>query len=190
MTDPRVPLVSADTKDPLLSEVFDTFRDKGRDVPALYRTLGNAPKMLKAWTDFAWPLRHDAATPRGLRELIIMRVAQLTQAEFEWIAHWDMAVHHGVTVDHLADLADWKASSRFSAEQRAVLQLTDELTIDSRISDETYAAVAAQFTPSDVVEIVLTAAFYPCVSRVLHAFELGTGLPYDDPRLRLLRDVG
>jgi len=96
--------------------LFDVFRDAGRDVPLLYRTLGNAPAMLRAWTSLAWPLRQEAASPRGLRELLIMRVAQLTAASFEWLAHWDMAVKHGITAEQLEEFARERSAEEARAE--------------------------------------------------------------------------
>ena len=106
----RLPLVPVDSDDPLVAEVFDAVRAMGWPVPTLYRALGNSPAMLRAWTAFAWPLRNDASTPRALRELIIMRVAQLTDAPYEWLAHWDMAVEHDVAVEQLHDLWRWRES--------------------------------------------------------------------------------
>ena len=91
----RLPLVGSESPDPELARVFDRFRDAGREVPTLYRTLGNAPAMLNAWVGLAWPLRNEATTSRALRELIIMRVAQLTRTGYEWVAHRPMASSTG-----------------------------------------------------------------------------------------------
>ena len=184
----RLPLVPSDSDDPVLAPVFDRFRDAGREPPVLYRTLGNAPAMLKAWVDMAWPLRSEPETDRGLRELLIMRVAQLTQAGFEWVAHWDMAVHHGVTTEQLGELATWRASSRFSEEQRAALAATDELTTNIELSDATFEELRRHFEPGPVVELVLTAAFYNCVSRTLRG--LGLEPDPDDERLNVMRASG
>lgn len=170
---PRLPPVPDDSDDPVLAQVFDHFRDDGRPVPELYRTLGNAPEMLKAWTRFAWPLRGKARSSRGLRELIIMRVAQLTDAEVEWQAHWDMAVEHGVTSEQLAQLADWEDSDAFSDDERLVLRFTDEVTRDVGASAATFDAMRRRFDSDEIVELTLTAAFYSCVSRVLRTLALG-----------------
>jgi AhpD family alkylhydroperoxidase len=185
----RVPPVAADTTDPELAAVFDVFRDAGREVPLLYRTLGNAPAMLRAWTSLAWPLRQEAASPRGLRELLIMRVAQLTAASFEWLAHWDMAVKHGITAEQLEELARWRDSDRFSADERAALALADDITEQLEVGDETWAAVAHRFSAPELVELVLTVSFYSCVSRVLHALELNA-VDGSDPRLAALSAGG
>lgn len=189
MTRGRIPPVAADTADPALAPVFDVFRDAARDVPMLYRTLGNAPAMLQAWTSLAWPLRQDAVSPRGLRELLIMRVAQLTTAAFEWLAHWDMAVKHGISAEQLEQLARWQDSPLFSKEERAALAVTDELTTGLGVADATWAKLAEHFSAGELVELVLTVSFYSCVSRVLHAFDLNV-VDESDPRLAALTAGG
>ncbi|MBA3289540.1 MAG: carboxymuconolactone decarboxylase family protein [Acidimicrobiia bacterium] len=161
--------------------MFDVFREGGHDVPALYRTLGNSPAMLRAWTGLAWPLRNDATTSRGLRELIIMRVAQLTGAAYEWLAHHDVAVRHGITTDQLTELAQWQRSGCFSDEERDVLAMTDEITDKLEVSDATWAVASARFSPGELVELTLTAAYYCCVSRVLRTLRM----PVDDGDARL-----
>jgi len=186
----RLAPVSSAADDPGLARVFDVFRNAGRDVPVLYRTLGNSPAMLDAWTNLAWPLRHDAKTDRGLRELVVMRVAQLTDAPFEWLAHWEMAVKHGVSTEQLTALADWAPSGLFSEEQRDVLAMTDELTRELQVSDATWERLTARFDPGEIVELLLTASFYSCVSRVLRALGLAEDVDQADPRLVALRASG
>ena len=62
-------------------------------------------------------------TSSGGREVPIRGVI-LTRTEFEWQAHWDMALGHGVDEAQLRDLADWRSSDRFSDAERAVLAFT------------------------------------------------------------------
>jgi alkylhydroperoxidase family enzyme len=145
--------------------------------------------MLNAWISFAWPLRQDAASPRGLRELTIMRVAQLTSASFEWIAHWDMALKHGISVEQLEELGRWRESTRFSTGEQAALDLTDQLTLELEVSDQTWTALTERFSDGELVELVLTISFYSCVSRVLRALQIDA-VDEADPRLAALNAVG
>ena len=78
-----------------------------------------------------------------------------------------MAVQCGIAAEQLTDLRDWRESGLFTDEQREVLALSDELTDDVDVSDETWAALAARYEPGELVELVLTAAYYACVSRTL-----------------------
>lgn len=170
----RLPLVPEDAEDARLKKTFGEIRGHfGIDrVPELYRTLANAPEMLRAWTRFAWPLRTHPESPRGLRELVIMRVAQLTDTEVEWQGHWPLAVQHGITAEKLAALGRWQASDAFSEEERIVLRFTDEITSELEVSDATFEQVARRFPPGEVVELTLTASFYSCVSRVLRTLAI------------------
>ena len=153
----------------LLNKVFDGFRDRGREVPLLYRMLGNAPAMLDAWVGMAWPLRSEPDADRGLRELLIMRTALLTRSSFEWQAHWPAARRAGVTEAQLEALGDWEASSEFSAAEQAALACTDEIVQDGGASPDCVAGLREHFSAGECVELILTASFYVCVSRTLQS---------------------
>jgi alkylhydroperoxidase family enzyme len=168
-------LVDLEALGPEVESVTAYFRTSGREMPELYRALANAPRMLTAWTDFAWPLRSEAALPRGLRELAIMRVAQLTGADAEWRAHAPAALHHGIGQPQLDELGAWPGSELFDGSQREVLAFTDELTSGLAVSEETFSALAQRWSPGELVELTLTVAFYSCVSRVLLALEIEAG---------------
>lgn len=178
----RLELVSADIDDPILNPIFDRFRDAGHEPPDLYRVLANAPAMLKAWVDLAWPLRLEATTSRALRELMIMRVAVLTDAAFEWEAHWPAALRAGVLEAQLSQLNDWPSSAEFTSTERAALRCVDEVVRDGSASEEAVAGLRAEFSDAECVELLLTASFYCCVSRTLLSFGImaGTAPPEDD----------
>ena len=161
--------VDAGVDHPMLNKVFDGFRDRGREVPLLYRMLGNAPAMLDAWIGMAWPLRSEPDADRGLRELLIMRTALLTRSSFEWQAHWHAARRAGVTEAQLEALGEWEASSEFSAAERAALSCTDEIVLDGGAPSGAVAELREHFSAGECVELILTASFYVCVSRTLHS---------------------
>jgi alkylhydroperoxidase family enzyme len=186
VTQGRLPAIPPDSDDPRLQPVFDVFRSQGIDPPVIHRTLANAPEMLSAWVGLAWPLRQATTVGRGLQELAIMRVGQLTNAEGEWTAHWDPAIANGVTESQLTELWTWRTSDEFDDRQRAVLAFTDELTTDLVVSDETFGRLQELFDPGEIVELALTAAFYSCVSRILLGLGF-TAIDPDDPRLAHMR---
>lgn len=172
----RLPLVDEASDDPVLARVFGRFLDAGHEVPTLYRTLGNAPAMLGAWVAMAWPLRNDATTSRQLRELIIMRVAQITRARYEWVAHRPAALKFGVSEEQLADLHRWADSELFADDEREVLALTEVLIRHEDIPDELWSSLEARYAPGELVELILTVSYYSCVSCTLRALQL----PVDD----------
>lgn len=145
-------------------------RGPGFEVPNLYRTLAHAPALFEGWLNFAWPLRLDATTPRALRELLILRGAQASGADYEWAHHVPMAVEAGVSQQKIDALADWQSTSLFDARERAVLRLADEVTAGPGASAGCIKSLSdCGFDEASVVELVLTASFYVCVSRFLQS---------------------
>jgi AhpD family alkylhydroperoxidase len=168
---PRLPLLPTEPDDPVTAAVYETFRAEDRDPIALYRVLAHSPTMLRAYAGLARGLRYEAATPRALRELMILRTAQVTASDYEWAQHRGMAAAAGVSEQRVAALAGWRESDLFDERERAALRAVDEMHAIA-LSDEAFAALVAATSPGEAVELVLLAAFYQAVSRMIQAFGL------------------
>lgn len=172
---PDLPLLSGPEDDERLRAVHARVTEGMGQWPNLYATLANAPDLLDAWVEFAWALRALPESDRTLRELAIMRVAQLTASEYEWQAHWAMATECGVPAEKLTGLAGWRRSGIFTADERLVLDAVEALTDRGELGADQRSGLVARFGAQQTVELVLTMSFYSCVSRVLG----GLGVPRD-----------
>jgi len=175
----RVPL--AEFEPPLkkrLDELWGT-------PPNLYRALANYPALVAAWTEFSRMLRYDSRTPRALRELVILRGAQLMRSEYEWAQHLPMARKAGVRETQIGALDQWRTSREFDEREQAALELGEAVTL-GRVSDEAYARVSRHFDHHDYVELAAVAAFYAMVGRMLDAMAvpLDEGVRDYQPRLK------
>lgn len=168
----RIPLVPEDTDEETVSAVFERVRQSWDHVPNLYRVLGWAPPVLEQWINFAWTLRNDAVSDRALRELAIMRTAQLNGADYEWRHHWQMALDAGVSEDQLERLAHWKGDESFGPAERAVLAMADQVAERGSLDESAWEELRRHFDERETMELVLTAAFYACVSRFLLAMQI------------------
>ena len=159
---PRVPL--ADFEPALkkrLEELWGT-------PPNLYRALANHPPLVAVWTEFSKVLRYDTRTPRALRELVILRGAQLIRSEYEWAQHLAMARKAGVCEAQIVALATWRTSPEFDVREKAALALSEAVTA-GKVTDGVYAEAMRHFDHGEYVEIALVAAFYAMVGRMLDA---------------------
>jgi alkylhydroperoxidase family enzyme len=136
--------------------------------PNLYRALANHPALVAAWTEFSRMLRYDTRTPRALRELVILRGAQLMRSEYEWAQHLPMARKAGVREAQIEALDKWRTSREFDEREKAALELGEAVTL-GQVSDEAYARVSRHFDHHDYVELAAVAAFYAMVGRMLDA---------------------
>src|SRR5262249_20225833 len=103
-----------------------------------------------------------------LRELAILRVATLSQARYEWVQHVPIAKAAGANDAQVAAIEAGQITPNcFDGGRQVVLQFTDELVRDVRVSDHTFESLKQQFPPREVVELTLAVGFYMLVARVL-----------------------
>ena len=117
-------------------------------------------------------VRHKTSVPADLRELMILRVAVLNKASFEFDAHIPHALKAGVSQEKIDDIKSMNLSSKFSAEEKLILQMTDHMTRDIEVPAGLMQEVTAKYGPGQVVELVATVAAYNMVSRFLVALNI------------------
>lgn len=132
----------------------------------------HSPPVAQGWLDYLTAIRQKTSISGALRELIIMRVAILNRAPYEADQHAPIALQEGLSQAQLDALEHWHDSELFTDKQRAVLALTDEMTLTVQVSKEVFAAVREHFGPQQLVEITATIAAYNMVSRFLEAMQI------------------
>jgi alkylhydroperoxidase family enzyme len=164
--DRRPASVSSIPLAPLPDDVAERVAALGAHQVNLYRALAHAPGLLRAWMDFAWLLRGHTATSRRLRELMILRTAQLHHSPYEWHQHRRMAAEEGVPETQVAELEMWRTSTAFDECEKAALALTDAI-VEGDTTPEIIAELDRHFGHEQRVELTVTAAFYAMVPRIL-----------------------
>jgi 4-carboxymuconolactone decarboxylase len=138
---------------------------------ALFRTLAVHPELAARMRPLgAAILAHGTVEPR-LREVMIERTCALCGAEYEWGVH-AAAFADAVGLDgrQLASTARGSAADEvWSASERAVFALADELHAGSDVSEELFAELERHFTAAQILELVVTAGWYHTISYVINA---------------------
>jgi 4-carboxymuconolactone decarboxylase len=167
----RVPLVEPGTR-PELAEVEQRIMAERGRVSLLYQVLLNSAPIASGWERMLTAVRNQTSVPADLRELMILRVAVLNRAGFEFEAHVPHAERAGVIATKIEAVRDLGLSEVFSATERLLLELTDAMTRNIEVSDALMDRVRAQFDSKLTVEIVATIAAYNMVSRLLVALNV------------------
>lgn len=167
----KVPPVQPGTN-PALKELEERIAAERGRISVLYRVLLNSEPIASGWEQLLTAVRNKTAVPADLRELMILRVAVLNHASFEFEAHIPHALRAGVSAEKIEWIKLGEIDQRFTATERLHLQLTDEMTQNLRVKDALMDALNAQYTPKEVVEIVATIATYNMVSRFLVALNI------------------
>ena len=180
----RLPMVDADSRDPVLQPVFERLKKRWGTVLNLYRVLGWSPPLVKAWGTFAWSLRFELSVSRRLRELMVVRIAEALSARYEYQHHVHMALEEGIHAEQIAALSEWQKSALFGDQEKLVLQLADELALGPGASAPTMRELQRQFSESDIMELLVTGAYYCAVARVVNSLDLDLELGHEQLRAR------
>lgn len=94
---------------------------------------------------------------KELLELIKIRASVLNGCAYCMDMHTEEALELGVSDRKLFAVAVWHESPLFSDEERAALQLTDEVTLiaDNALTDETYEAAVQFFGEEMVANLIM-----------------------------------
>lgn len=156
-------------------ELVDAIRSRrpGGKLLNLDRILLYSPSFAKGWNGMFAAIRGQLAVPARLRELSIMAVGALNQADYEWAQHEKEFLKAGGTAAQLAALKNVPAALKndklFDESERATLALTEEMTRSIKVSDATMKRIRKLLPLDQVIELIGTIAGYNMASRFLVA---------------------
>jgi alkylhydroperoxidase family enzyme len=142
----------------------------------LHRTLYNNADIADAFGILARGVHTASHLPHRIRELCILRIASLLQADVEWAQHFKIAQMVGISVEEARAIRDGKLSEFTAAEQAAI---NFAVAVEQRsVSDALWAATAEHYTPVQLLDLAMLAGLYGYASRITLALgvEVDAGL--------------
>ena len=173
----RVPYVSGERAENESELVARIRARRGGTLLNLDRMLLNSPSFAQGWNTHLGAVRRELLLDPKLRELAICAIAVLNSAHYELEQHTPEFLRAGGTAAQVAAIARFGSeaedSANFDATERAVLQLTLEMTRNVQVSDSTFGRVQSALSDTrHIVELVGVIATYNMVSRFLVALQV------------------
>jgi alkylhydroperoxidase family enzyme len=147
---------------------------RGGSLRPLDTMLLHSPPVADGWNELLGAIRRDTTLPADLREIVVLRVAVLNEAPYEWDSHQRPARDAGLGDQHLAAIRADEPGPPLSARQRLAVACTDAMTRGIRLPAPLFEALRASLTSRQVVELITTVAAYNMVSRVVVALEIAS----------------
>jgi alkylhydroperoxidase family enzyme len=154
-----------DARHPLPARGGD--RPKGLNVLG---TLALHPDLARAFHTFNGHILFATTLSVRQRELLVLRVAAVRQAEYEWAQHVVLAADAGIDEGEVARIAEGPASAGWSPLERAMLAAVDELLGDARIADATWRTLAAELDERQLMDLVFTVGAYDLLAMAFRSF--------------------
>lgn len=169
----RIPPVIPGTRPELAEHEARIQAARGRISP-LYQVLMNSPPLAHGWEQMLSAVRNTSTVPAALRELVILRVAVLNGARYEFDAHAPIARGCGLSDEVIEAIGQRRIRPGvLNTPEHAVAELTDLMTQELLVPDALFARLQDLFDARQLVDLVATVAAYNMVSRFLVALEIG-----------------
>jgi len=151
--------------------------EKSGRIINIFTTLARHEKLLKRWLVFARHILGKSSLPAREREILILRIGWLCQAEYEWGQHVKIGKENGLTDDEIQGIIEGPDSNKWNKFDATLLRAVDELYYDSFISDPTWKTLTEQYNTQQLIDLVFTVGQYNLISMALNT--LGVQLEDD-----------
>jgi AhpD family alkylhydroperoxidase len=134
------------------------------------------PEAWKAMYNLSAVLSKSALSPIQ-KHLISMRTSQINSCAFCINMHTKEALKSGETQQRLFLLSAWKETNLFTAEEKAILSLIEEVTLISQhgVSDNTYKQAEKFFSEKTIGEIIMLIVLMNAWNRIAISTHLPLG---------------
>ncbi len=170
----RIPYVDPASAPEAVREVFE-------QVPAqlnIFKIMAHAETNFRPLLRLGTTILAHQQLDGALREIAILRVAKLSDAEYEWVQHVPIAKAVGVNDAQVQALeAGETGADCFDERQRLLLRFTDEVVRDVGASEATFSAISKHLSHREIVELILAIGFYMTMARLMES----TGIDVDEP---------
>jgi AhpD family alkylhydroperoxidase len=145
---------------------------RGGTLLNLDRQLLHSAPLARGWNGLMGAIRGEMKLDGRLRELVILRVAVLNRAPYEFAQHAPVARAEGLSQAQVDAVRSWQDSPLFDAGTRAVLAYADAMTQQVQVPQPLFDALCLHLDEREVVELTATVAGYNMVSRFLEALQI------------------
>jgi len=165
-------LPEPDLIQPALAALIGRIKDeRAGTLLNLYRMLLHSPPLADGWRELMTAIRQHATLPGRMRELVILHIAVINGADYEFRAHVPFALTEGITQAQIDALKSGRIEGLSEAEC-AVLAYARAMTIEVRVPDPLFDDVRRQLSAREIVELTATIAAYNMVSRFVEALQI------------------
>jgi alkylhydroperoxidase family enzyme len=157
----------------------DPARPKGLNALGL---LAHHPALATAYNAFnGHVLYASTITPRQ-RELLILRVAHLRDASYEWAQHAVLAGDAGIGPEEVERIRSGSDADGWAPLDRALVAAADELVRDARIAEDTWTTLAAALDAPQLMDVVFTVGAYDLLAMAFRTFDVPLDADLRRPR--------
>jgi 4-carboxymuconolactone decarboxylase len=150
-------------------EAIAAFKEaRGAAVTGPFHPLLRSPELMTRTRAMGDYLRYKSALPPRLSELVILITAREWTQQYEWNAHYPIALKAGLRREVADAIAEGQRPRAMQDDEAALFDLCRELHTSKTVSDGTYARALALFGEKGVVDAIGISGYYSMLAMVLN----------------------
>ena len=138
-----------------------------------YRAYIRNPDLAPRLTAMSEYLRWNTSLPPRLSELAILINARHWSTQYEWFAHYPLAIKGGLDPKVAGDIASGKRPDTMKDDEAALYDLVTALYRDKKVSDPVYKAALDKFGERGIMDIIGLMGYYDITSMTLITMQAG-----------------
>lgn len=169
LTQPRVdPLEESEWNEEVREILKPMMDEETGQIINIHKTMARYPDLLRRWLVFARHILFKSSLPAREREILILRIGWLCQAEYEFGQHVIIGKESGLIDDEIQMIMEGPDSKGLSSFDATLLKAVDELYYDAFISDPTWKALSEKYNTQQLMDLVFAVGQYNLVSMALN----------------------
>jgi alkylhydroperoxidase family enzyme len=141
-----------------------------RDPPLnIFTTLVRHPKLYRRAMALGSQFMFEGLLTPRQREVVILRVAGRTCAEYEYGQHVEIGQGSGLSLAEIESLVSDELAPSIDEVERALVAMVDDLCAEDCVSDSTWAALATHFDDRQIMEAIVLAGYYRLLAGLLNS---------------------
>lgn len=172
----RLPAIPVAQMTPAQQQAVADFKTaRGVAVTGPFHPLLRSPELMTRTRAMGDYLRYKSALPPRLSEFVILMTARAWTQQYEWNAHYPIAIKAGLRPEVAQAVAEGRRPVAMAADEAALYDFCQELHRDKSVSDATYARAVAAFGEQAVVDAVGISGYYTMLAMVLNTARTPAG---------------
>ena len=174
-----------------LNFVQSRWKEGGKDARGMHLLGGLAPypALAKAFLTFNCHVAANSTLSVRVREILILRLAWLRKAEYEYYQHVVLGLRAGLTEQEMEQVRVGSSAPGWSSEDADLLRVSEELFANAEVADATWARLSGCYSQQQMMDMVFLVGCYDVIAMASKSFgttsEPETGSLPSDLRARM-----
>ena len=165
----RMPPIPADKMTEAQKKAVAEFvATRGTEISGPFVPLLRSPEVMSRARALSDYLRFKSVLPPRLSEFVILITARQWTQQYEWNAHYPLAMKAGLNAEIARALAEGRRPEGMAPDEEVVYNFCIELQRNQSVSDATYARTVATLGEQGVIDTVGIVGYYTLIGMVLN----------------------